>query len=220
MSTPMSGRRAEAARNDEKILEAAREVFLADPDAPISAVAERADVGISALYRRYPGKERLLQALAGDGLERFKADLESALADERDPWTAYAECLQRVLAGRSQALAQRVAGRFAPTAELTELAADAGRLYTRLHRRTQRAGALRADVTTADVVLLLETLSLVELPVPGRDAALRRRYLALFLQALRAPSSGPAEPLPGPRARDKDLAARWQPGVRPRSGRT
>src|ERR1700730_6887879 len=45
---PMSGRRAQAARNDDLILDAAREVFIADPGAPISAVAERAGVGISA----------------------------------------------------------------------------------------------------------------------------------------------------------------------------
>jgi AcrR family transcriptional regulator len=204
----MSGRRAEAVRNDTRILDAAREVFLADPSAPIAAVATRAGVGISALYRRYPGKERLLQELARDGLERFRADLQAALADDRDAWTAYSECLQRVLDGRSQALAQRLAGTFAPTGDLTALAAETHSLYSRLHRRTQRAKALRADVTTADVVLVLELLSLIDMPSPRRDAALRRRYLALFLQSLRAPAP---EPLPGPAAKDAELAARWRP---------
>jgi AcrR family transcriptional regulator len=204
----MSGRRAEAARNDTRILDAAREVFLADPDAPIAAVATRAGVGISALYRRYPGKEQLLQELARDGLERFRADLEAALADDRDAWTAYSECLRRVLDGRSQALAQRLAGTFTPTDDLTALAAGTHRLYARLHRRTQRANALRADVTTADVVLLLELLSLIDMPSRRRAAALRRRYLALFLQSLRAPAS---ERLPGPAAKDAELAGRWRP---------
>ena len=55
-STPLSGRRAQAARNDVRILEAARTVFVADPDAPISAVAKRAGVGISALYRPWDCK--------------------------------------------------------------------------------------------------------------------------------------------------------------------
>ena len=68
---PLSGRRAQAAVNDGVILEAARAVFTADPSAPISAVARHAGVGISALYRRYPGKEDLLRKLAGDGLQRF-----------------------------------------------------------------------------------------------------------------------------------------------------
>src|SRR4029079_6313948 len=49
-SGPMSGRQAEAARNDQRILESARAVFVADPGAPITAVAKHAGVGISALY--------------------------------------------------------------------------------------------------------------------------------------------------------------------------
>ena len=49
---PMSGRKAQAARNDEVILDAARAVFVADPGAPVSAVADAAGVGMSALYRR------------------------------------------------------------------------------------------------------------------------------------------------------------------------
>src|SRR3954454_14948582 len=66
-----SGRRAQAARNDELILEAAREVFVANPSAPIADVAKRAGVGISALYRRYPSKEDLLRELCADWLRRY-----------------------------------------------------------------------------------------------------------------------------------------------------
>ena len=80
---PLSGRRREAARNDVGILDAARSVFLEDPSAPVSAVAARASVGISALYRRYPSKEDLLRELARDGLARYAAELEAALADDR-----------------------------------------------------------------------------------------------------------------------------------------
>jgi hypothetical protein len=54
-------RRAQAARNDQRILDAAREAFVADPGAPIAAVAKRAGVGIGALHRRYPSKEELLR---------------------------------------------------------------------------------------------------------------------------------------------------------------
>lgn len=202
---PMSGRRAEAARNDGRILEAAREVFLADPGAPIAAVAARAGVGISALYRRYASKEDLLRELARDGLTRFGADLELALSERGDPWRSYSECLERVLDGGSQALAQRIAATFEPTPELGELAAQTGALFERLHRRTQRAKALRRDVSTADVILLLEMLSLVE--IPDRGTELRRRYLALLLQSLRF---GSTDPLPGRAAGGEDLAARWR----------
>ena len=204
---PLSGRRREAARNDVEILEAAREVFLADPTAPVAAVAARAKVGISALYRRYPSKEDLLRELARDGLARYSAELERAMADDRDPWTVYAECLARILDGGSQALAQRLAGTFAPTPDLTELAKRAGTLATAVHRRAQRDNALRKDVSHEDVVLLLETLNSITLP--GRDGghSLRRRYLALLLQALRAPG---ADPLPGRPASPAELTARWR----------
>lgn len=209
-SRALSGRRAEAARNDGRILEAARAVFLADPGAPIADVAREAEVGISALYRRYPSKEALLRALARDGLGRYIADLRAALEDDGDEWEAYRACMRRVVDGQSQALAQRVAGSFRPTAELTRLAGEASELASELHHLAQTAGVLRADVTPADITLLLEMISFVELPGPGRGRDLRLRYLDLILQALRAPGGGE---LPAPPATESALTARWRPAL-------
>jgi AcrR family transcriptional regulator len=208
----LSGRRAEAQRNDGRILDAARAVFLADPEAPIAKVAVHAGVGVSALYRRYPSKEYLLRALAEDGLNRYVADLETALASPDAPWDTYAACLERVVDGQSQALAQRLAGKFTPTPELTALAKRAGRLAETLFQRVRRAGELRDDVSEADVTLLLEMVAFIELPGADGGAALRRRYLALFLQALHAPAEAP---LPGRPARHADLVARWRKGGSP-----
>jgi|HubBroStandDraft_3_1064219.scaffolds.fasta_scaffold113860_2 AcrR family transcriptional regulator len=202
---PLSGRRREAARNDVSILDAARAVFLEDPSAPVSAVAARAKVGISALYRRYPSKEDLLRELARDGLVRYMAELEAALADDRDPWLVYADCLTRILDGGSQALAQRLAGTFTPTPELSALAQQAGALAGEVHRTAQRHQVLREDVDPMDVVFLLEMLSTITLPGPDGGNALRHRYLALVLQALRAPGGGPLPSGPDPAA----LAGRW-----------
>jgi AcrR family transcriptional regulator len=67
--------------HDQRILEAARQVFVADPAAPIGAAANQAGVGMSALYRRYHSKEELLARLAGDGLRRYITEAEAALAD-------------------------------------------------------------------------------------------------------------------------------------------
>src|SRR5216110_1092863 len=94
---PLSGRQAQAARNDAVILDAARAVFIDDPGAPISAVAERAQVGISALYRRYASKEELLRQLSLDGLHRYIAAAEAALADDGDPWNAFATFLRAIV---------------------------------------------------------------------------------------------------------------------------
>lgn len=209
---PLGSRDARTARNDSRILDAARAVYFADPDAPIARVGELAGVGISALYRRYPSKDDLLRALAEDGLTRYVADLEKALASDGDAWEAYATCLASIVDGQSQALAQRVAGRFTPTPELGALARRAGELAERLFRRTVEAGALRPDLTEPDVTLLLEVVAMVELPSPDGGAALRRRYLALLLEALRAPARGH---LPGPPPSHADLVARWAGPSRP-----
>jgi len=211
-TSPLSGRRAEAARNDGRILDAARAVFLADPEAPISAVATEAGVGISALYRRYPSKQDLLRTLAADGLSRYIADLEAALASDAEPWPAYVECLHRIIDGRSQALAQRLAGTFTPTPQLTALAEKAARLADAMFRRTRKSGDLRDDVSEADIVLLLEAIMLVQLPGADEGASLRHRYLDLLLQALHTPVEAN---LPGPPARQADLTARWRQRSQP-----
>ncbi len=70
-------------------------------------------------------------------------------------------------------------------------------------------GVLARDVSADDVVLVLETLSAIALPGDEGGRALRHRYLALFLQALRAPGAGP---LPGHAAEPGELAVRWRGG--------
>src|SRR3954449_122846 len=102
-----SGRRAQAARNDAAILEAARAVFIANPSAPIAEVAKRAGVGISALYRRYASKEALLRELCADGLRRYTGAAEAAMADGGDAWHAFASFMQRVVSADAATLTQR-----------------------------------------------------------------------------------------------------------------
>src|SRR2546423_11960657 len=98
-TAPLSGRKAQAARNDQRILDSARAVFLADPEAPIAAVAEHAGVGISALYRRYRSKEELLQRLAGGGLREDLAAVEAGLAGQSGPPDPVAAVHRRLLVG-------------------------------------------------------------------------------------------------------------------------
>jgi AcrR family transcriptional regulator len=208
-TTPrLSGRRAEAARNDRRILESARVVFTADPGAPISAVAEHAGVGISALYRRFPSKEALLQHLAADGLATYIAEVEAALADDGDPWQAFAAFVTRIVDGETQTLVQRLAGTFTPTEELYGEAARAQQLNVELFERTAAAGVLRPGLTVEDVSLLIEMVKSVTLGDEERSAELRRRYLALVLDAIHAPA---ADPPPGSPPGWQEMAARWNP---------
>lgn len=207
-STPMSGRRAQAARNDQVILDAAREVFVADPTAPIAAVAERAGVGISALYRRYPSKEELLRTLCGNGLRSYIAAAEKAVDDAGDPWEAFSEFMREVVDADTHSLTMRLAGTFAPNEQLYRDAGRAGELNTRMVARTRQAGALRPDLDVNDLAMIFEQLAAVRLDDPERTTELRRRYLALILEALHGESAGT---LPGAPPTDEELANRWVP---------
>ncbi|HEY9244655.1 MAG TPA: TetR/AcrR family transcriptional regulator [Streptosporangiaceae bacterium] len=203
---PLAGRRGQALRNDTVILDAARTVFLRDPKAPVAAVAEQAGVGISALYRRYPGKEDLLRRLCHDGLRRFIAEAESAAGDP-DPWLAFSQFMHRVVDADVHSLTVHLAGTFTPTPEMHADARRAGELAAALVQRAQAAGRLRADVVPGDVDLVLEGCAAVRVPDPARTRELRQRYLRLQLDGLAA---GPArDPLPGPPPHG-DLNWRWQ----------
>jgi AcrR family transcriptional regulator len=204
---PLSGRRAEAARNDRRILDAAREVFTADPGAPISAVARRAGVGIAALYRRYGSKEDLLRRLCADGLRSYIAAVEDALADRGDPWDAFADFMRRIVDADTHSLTLRLAGAFTPTDELYRDSRRAQALTVRLFERTRAAGAIRPDVVVDDLSLLLEQLAAVRVADEGRTRQLRHRYLALLLEALHAPPRGS---LPGPPPSWAEISQRWE----------
>ncbi|GAA4535757.1 TetR/AcrR family transcriptional regulator [Amycolatopsis samaneae] len=203
-SAALSGRRGQAARNDVVILDAARTVFLADPKAPVSAVAEHAGVGISALYRRYPGKEALLCRLCHDGLRQYIAEAEAASRDP-DAWSALTEFLGRVVDADVHSLTVNLAGAFTPTPDMGEDARRAGELTAGLVARAKAAGCLREDVVTEDVGLLLECCAAVRTPDPDRTRVLRRRYLALLVAGL----AGGGPPLPGPPPAPGELG-RWK----------
>jgi AcrR family transcriptional regulator len=203
---PLSGRRAEAARNDANILNAARAVFVEDPKAPISAVAGRAGVGIGALYRRYGSKEDLLRRLAADGLVVYIAVVEDALADDGDPWEAFANFMRRIVDADTHSLTLRLAGTFIPTEELYRDSARAQELNQRLFERTRDAGAIRSDVEVDDIALLFEQLAAVRIGDEERTRQLRRRYLGLLLDALRDRSGSR---LPGPPPSWGEIQRRW-----------
>lgn len=211
-TTSLSGRRAEAARNDGRILDAAREVFVADPKAPISTVAERAGVGIGALYRRYGSKEELLRHLNHEGLSRYIAAVEEALADEGDPWSTFTDFMRRVVDADTHSLTLRLAGTFTPTEELYRNGRRAQELNVRLFERTKAAGAIRPDVEVDDLPLLLEQLAAIRVAGEERTRQLRQRYLALLLQALHAPSGSE---LPGPPPSWEEIGQRWEAQLSP-----
>ncbi|SDY98045.1 DNA-binding transcriptional regulator, AcrR family [Amycolatopsis xylanica] len=201
----LNGRKAQAARNDEIIVAAAREVFIADPSAPIAAVADHAGVGISALYRRYPSKDDLLRKLCFDGLMTHIETLEAALADDGDAWTVFETFMRRVVEKDTHSITIALAGKFTPSEELYDAAARAGRLGTELMDRTRKAGAIRADFSDADLGAVFEQLAAIHIGDEERTSALRQRYLTLVLDGLRTATT----PLPGTPPTLEERAQRW-----------
>ncbi|WP_206051019.1 TetR/AcrR family transcriptional regulator [Nocardioides speluncae] len=206
---PMSGRKAQAARNDEAILEAARAVFIANPEAPIANVAERAGVGISALYRRYPSKEELLAKLCLDGLRTYVAVAEEAVADEGDAWESFARFMRNAVDAGTSALTVKLAGTFTPTQEHWEDSVKAFELNRRLMERTRAAGVIREDFELSDMAAIFELLSSYRLGDEQRSAELRQRYLEVILDGIRIPPSH--SPLPAEAPTEAELSARWAP---------
>jgi AcrR family transcriptional regulator len=205
-SAGLPGRRGQAARNDAVILDAARDVFLADPKAPIAAVADRAGVGISALYRRYASKDVLLRTLCHDGLRRFIAEAESASAVD-DDWDALRGFLEAIVDADVHSLTVHLAGTFTPTAEMGRDAQRANAMVEQLFERAHRARRLRDDAVVTDIGLVLEGCAAIRVPDPLRTKQLRRRYLAQHLDGL---SRSDAPSLPGPPPASGELNWRWQ----------
>lgn len=208
----LSGRKAQAARNDALILDAARTVFLRDPSAPIAAVASEAGVGISALYRRYANKDAMLASLCADGLDTYIAAAQRSLESRADPWRAFVDFITEIVDADVHALTVRLAGTFTPTPELGALSERAISLGSEVFRRAEEAGSLRTGLVFNDVAMILEQATAVRVADPDRTGTLRRRYLTLQLEAIaaRRPRSR-SEPLPGPPPSDRELGERWIP---------
>jgi AcrR family transcriptional regulator len=208
----LRGRQAQAAHNDELILQAAQEVFLADPTAPISAVAERARVGIGALYHRYASKEDLLRTLCRNGQLIYLTEIQRALASGDEPWDAWTGFLRRIVAASTHGLTVRLAGLFVPSEEQFVLAEEMRALATVLFERVRATGMLRYDVTFLDVEYLLEFLAGARLGDASRTAELRQRHLAVIIDGLRSGKSaaaGQRTPLPGLPPTWQEQTERW-----------
>ena len=206
-SPPLSGRRAQAARNDQRILESARAVFADDPGAPIAAVAEHAGVGISALYRRYDSKDHLLQRLAGDGMQRYLERLREALESDAEPWDAFVRFMHRSVDEGASSMTSRLAGTFTVTPELNEQGREIYEGTRHLLDRTKAAGVLRDDIEVGDLSMLFEQFQAIRMADDQRTGVLRRRYLELVLQALHGDVT---TPLPGPPPDWNEISARYE----------
>ena len=113
----------------------------------------------------------------------------------------------RIVDADTHSLTLRLAGTFTPTEELYQDSRKAQELNLRLLERTKTAGAIRHDIEVDDLSLLFEQVAAVRIGDEERTRQLRRRYLALLLDALRVPVRSP---LPGPPPRWEEISRRWE----------
>jgi AcrR family transcriptional regulator len=200
------GRYAEAKRNDALVLDAARHVFATlGADAPVSAVAARAGVGMGSLYRRYGSKTELLQRLCVLAMQESIAAAETALAAD-DAWSGLVGYIRTCVGFGSGALAP-LAGMIETTPAMWDISRHGRALLEEIVDRAQRQAVLRADVTALDVAWLIELFGRRG-PTRPNDAedVVTQRLLTIALDGLRAP--GP-EPLPGPPPSAAHYEGRW-----------
>jgi AcrR family transcriptional regulator len=173
--------RADARRNRERILKAARAVFAAKGrDAHLEDVARRAKVGVGTVYRHFPTKDALLEALAREQFDILTAWAQEA-EDAPDPWAAFNAMIWRgaELQASDRALMEAVA-EFKPSVARQAEALHAS--VERLVARAQAEGRMRPDATGDDVQLMMCGLgSVMQM---GGDGW--RRYLTVMLDGLRA----------------------------------
>ena len=177
--------RADARRNRERILCAARYACAEHGvSVQMDDVARGAGVGVGTVYRHFPTKEALIEALVAEKFRLTTENLREALEIE-DPWEAFAEGLRRnaeVMA--SDAALREALARLGPAAakQPTDGRDELRDLAGRLVARAQEAGVLRRDVSVDDVGVLMSALS-GSMSRPDVDW---RRHLEILLDGLRA----------------------------------
>jgi AcrR family transcriptional regulator len=171
--------RADAARNRERVLRAAREAFAeAGYGVPLDEIAARAGVGPGTVYRHFPAKEALFEAVVTTRIEDLVTDARSRAA-AADPGSAFFGFLARLA---EEAAAKR---------DLPDAISVAGSLREELYtaidvllRRAQETGAVRPEVGTAELIVLLRGMIISLTGNP--DASLRDLVVTVLADGLHA----------------------------------
>ncbi|MCX5524688.1 TetR/AcrR family transcriptional regulator [Streptomyces bobili] len=197
--------RADALRNRERIVTAAREMFVElGPDVPLDDIARRAGVGNATVYRHFPDREALVREVVCFVLDRTAEAAAEALAETGDAFGALERFVHVAADERVSALCPMIAGAFDQShPDLVATRMRFEQLVDEVMERARQAGQLRDDVGYGDLMVAVAQLS----RPPAGTACLSadrflHRHLQLFLDGLRAPARSV---LPGAAVTMEDL---------------
>ncbi|MEU9730602.1 helix-turn-helix domain-containing protein [Streptomyces sp. NPDC048002] len=197
--------RADALRNRERIVTAAREMFVeCGPDVPLDEIARRAGVGNATVYRNFPDRDALVREVVCSVMDRTVAAAETALAENGDAFEALERFVHSAADERISALCPMISSTFDQNHPDLEAARErAERMVAMVMERARTAGQLRADVGVGDLMVAVAQLSR---PPAGAGCLSAdrfvHRHLQLFLDGLRAPARSA---LPGTAVTLEDL---------------
>lgn len=197
--TAERGLRKDAARNRERLLEAARELFAEHGlGVTLNDIAHHAGVGVGTAYRRFANKEEIIDALFEERMQAVEAAAQEAL-NEPDPWVALTGYLERTLQmqfgdrGLHQILNDPTLG----DERVRDVRRRIAPLTVELVERARKAGVVRADFAPTDVIFIQAAMSPIIESTRTVAPDLYRRYLALIFDGMR-PDGEPTKPLPVP----------------------
>jgi AcrR family transcriptional regulator len=203
--------RADAARNREQVLAAARQAFREyGTAAPLDDIARRAGVNIATLYRRFPDRDALIRQVLVDGytlvLEAARTASDAAASA---PSAAIEDFLLSLVDKRDALVLPLIGGPVTDDAEVLELQREVAAALERVLAAARAAQAVRPDVTAVD---LITASALVCRPLPRlpheQATALATRHVRVFLDGLRPSASHSLPPAPG----HEEIVAHLRPG--------
>jgi AcrR family transcriptional regulator len=199
-SDPERRLRRDAERNRERILVAAADAFAAGGLAvTMDEIAHAAGVGVGTVYRRFPDKELLIEALFEQRIDELVAIAEAA-RDEDDAWDGLVHFFERVVAlqAADRGLKEVVLTPARGQERVARARARIGPVVDGLLERAKAEGALRSDVAGPDLGLIQFMLGALADATRDVEPELWRRFLAIILDGLRTRRGAPSPLAPGP----------------------
>jgi AcrR family transcriptional regulator len=181
--------RADARRNHEKLMAAAAAAFAESGlEAQVEDIARRAGVGVGTVYRHFPTKEALVEALAGQHFERLADIAEEALAEQGEPWEVFSAAIWRSAraAASDVAWCELIGGHPRAVQAASRGQVRLAAAMTSLIERAQQAGAMRKDATVADIRTIMCGFGHVAAAQRAGAELDWERYLEIALDGLRA----------------------------------